>query len=259
MTFIESSDNSKSKSSLFSVLDAKTSFWLGFGVAILSIGTIGFIILGSCLLRNSCSIGSLTAKSNTDSLVDTTGTDTNTAPTPTENVPVVTKDDHVRGNVNAKITLVEYSDFQCPYCGSFHPTMNKIMTEYKDKVRWVYRHFPLSFHPNAQPSALASECASEQGKFWEFADAMFANQDSLGDEYYKKLATDNKLNINKFNDCYTSKKYLSKIQSQAQTGGAAGVDGTPGTFVVDQNGNAVPLKGAVSFETIKAEIDKLLK
>jgi len=224
MTFIESSDNSKSKSSLFSVLDAKTSFWLGFGVAILSIGTIGFIILGSCLLRNSCSIGSLTAKSNTDSLVDTTGT-----------------------------------DFQCPYCGSFHPTMNKIMTEYKDKVRWVYRHFPLSFHPNAQPSALASECASEQGKFWEFADAMFANQDSLGDEYYKKLATDNKLNINKFNDCYTSKKYLSKIQSQAQTGGAAGVDGTPGTFVVDQNGNAVPLKGAVSFETIKAEIDKLLK
>lgn len=257
MTFIEKNPDTNNKSSLFQILDAKTSFWLGFGAAILSIGTIGFIILGSCVLKGSCSIGSFSNKTDSNTVSDTINTNSDT--TPSENVPVVTKDDHIRGNVNAKITLVEYSDFQCPYCGSFHPTMNKVIEEYKDKVRWVYRHFPLSFHPNAQPAALAAECASEQGKFWEFADSMFANQDSLGDEYYKKLATDNKLNIKKFNDCYSSKKYLNKIQSQAQTGGAAGVDGTPGTFVVDQNGNATPLKGAVQYETIKAEIDKLLK
>lgn len=249
------------KQKFFDVIDAKTAFWLGFGTAILALGTIGFILLGTCTLKGSCSIGSFASGANANIAANTgTNTDTTgTAPTPSANVPAVSKDDHIRGNANAKITIIEYSDFQCPYCGAFHPTLNKVMAQYKDKVRWVYRHFPLSFHPNAQPAALASECASEQGKFWEFADAMFANQDSLSDDYYKKLATDNKLDLNKFNSCYTSKKYLSKITAQAQAGGAAGVDGTPGTFIIDQNGNATPLKGAVPFESVAAEIDKLLK
>lgn len=85
----------------------------------------------------------------------------------------VTSSDHVRGNVNAPITLIEFSDFDCPFCKRFHPTMTQLLDEYPDKVRWVYRHLPLTdLHPNAAKKALASECAAEQGKFWEFADRL---------------------------------------------------------------------------------------
>jgi len=250
--------HSTKKVSLFEVLDAKTAFWIGVGTAILGLGTLGFVVLGTCMLKGSCSVSGLGSVVNTNT-VGTNDPGTNSAPVPSGTVPTVTNDDHIKGDKNAKITLIEYSDFQCPFCGAFYPTVNQVLEKYKGKVRLVYRHFPLSFHPNAQPAALAAECANEQGKFWEFADAFFAHQDKLGDDYYKELAQTNKLNLQKFNDCYSSKKYLNKVQAQAKAGGDAGVDGTPGTFVVDQKGNAIPLKGAVPFESVAAEIDKLLK
>ena len=240
---------------LFDLIPSKTAFWIGFATAILVLGTLGFIFLGSCLLRGSCSLPSFEGKTIA---VDKTqaNTDNNTAPS--GEIPVVTADEHIRGDKNAPITLIEYSDFQCPFCKAYHPTVKQVMDQYKGKVRWVYRHFPLSFHPNAEPAALASECASEQGKFWEFADALFANQDSLGDDFYKKLAADNKLNLNKFNDCVSSGKYLEKIRTQAQDGGNAGVTGTPGSFLISKEGRATPITGAVPLQTLTAEIDKLL-
>lgn len=242
--------------SLFDLLNGKNAFWLGFVSAILVLGTLGFIILGSSMIKgNSFAQG---ANDNTYA-IDDTGTDPSNAiaPQPTS-VPVVTEDDQIRGNKNAEVTIIEYSDFECPYCGNFHPTLQQVMDNYGDKVRWVYRHFPLSFHPQALPAANASECAAEQGKFWEFADAMYANQDKLSDDFYKQVVTQNGLNVAKWQDCYTNKKYDSKVQSQAQSGASAGVNGTPGSFIIDKDGNAIPIKGALPYSSVSAAIDQIL-
>ncbi|MBI1908120.1 DsbA family protein [Candidatus Uhrbacteria bacterium] len=167
----------------------------------------------------------------------------------------VTDEDHVRGDIEkAKVVVVEYSDYECPFCGRHHPTMLDIMDKYGDDVAWVYRHFPLSFHPEAKPAALAAECAGEQDKFWEYTDELFANQDSLSDDYYGELADELGLNRSQFDDCVESEKYASKISEDTSSGRAAGVSGTPATFV---NGQLV--SGAVPLETFVDLIDAELE
>ncbi len=167
----------------------------------------------------------------------------------------ITNSDHVLGSSRAKVTMVEFSDFQCPYCGKFAATVKKLMTDYKDKVRLVYRHFPLdSIHPNARPAAEAAECAGEQGKFWEYHDQLFAKQEELGDATFTQIATNLKLNTAKFNECLASDKYMAKIDADYQSGIAAGVQGTPHSIV-----NSTPVSGAVPYEQLKAVIDAELK
>jgi protein-disulfide isomerase len=246
------------KQNLFDIIPSKTAFWLGIGSAILGIGTLGFILLATCMFRGSCSISDLSLKGDSGKGIAVNADPSGEEPAPTGAVPAVTDEDHIKGNKNAPVTLIEYSDFECPYCGAFEPTMDTVLAKYKDQVRLVYRHFPLSFHANAQPAAIASECAAEQGKFWEFHAAMFKNQDALSADFYKKLATDNKLNLTKFNDCVSTQKYLTKIQDQASAGGAAGINGTPGTFVIGKDGTATPITGAVPAETFFTAIDKAL-
>lgn len=243
------------KQNLFDSIPSKTAFWLGTGSAVLALGTLGFLILATCMLRGSCSADSF---ENTNPIVVNTGGDATGGAAPSGSVPAITEDDHVRGNKNAPVTLIEYSDFECPYCGAFVPTVEQALAKYKDQVRLVYRHFPLSFHPSALPAALAAECAAEQGKFWEFHDAMFKNQTNLTNAYFKQLAATNKLNTTKFNDCLSSQKYLDKVQNQAAAGGAAGVNNTPGTFVIDKDGSATPITGAVPAATLNAAIEKAL-
>lgn len=165
----------------------------------------------------------------------------------------ITKDNHVRGNFKAPVTLVEFSDFQCPYCGSFHPTVKQVLQTYGDKVRLVYKHFPLPFHPFAQKGAEASECASEQGKFWEMHDVMFEHQDLLSFDQLKKWAREIGLNGSKFDSCLDSGKFASKVQADLQEGESKGITGTPGTFV---NGQLV--SGAVPFASLKQIIDQAL-
>lgn len=178
----------------------------------------------------------------------TVNTDTNQ---PAGQLAAATNEDHVRGDLKkAEVVVIEYSDFECPFCSRHHPTMVQLAEEYGDKIAWVYRHFPLSFHPEAEPAALASECAAEQGKFWEYADELFANQDSLAADYYGTLAKQLGLNEKKFNDCVSSKKYQAVIDSQAAGGAAAGVNGTPATFI---NGQLV--SGAVPYATLKGIVD----
>ena len=157
---------------LFDNIPSKTAFWIGFATAILSIGFVGFILLGSCMLTNKCSGiklgGDDTGSAAPIAVNNPAPTPDAAAPAPTGTVPAVTKDDHVKGgDASAPVTMIEYSDFQCPYCGAFEPTVAQVLKQYGNKIRFVYRHFPLSFHPNAEPAALASECASEQGKFWQ--------------------------------------------------------------------------------------------
>lgn len=166
----------------------------------------------------------------------------------------ITKNDNVRGKFNAPITLVQYSDFECPFSGRAYPTFKKLLSDYPDKVRLVYKHFPLSFHTNAQKAAESAECAGEQGKFWEYHDKLFENQSGgLSVVNFKQWAGDLNLNTNKFNNCLDSGKYASKVQADEADGQKRGVQGTPATFV---NGQLV--SGAVPYENFKTVIDQIL-
>jgi protein-disulfide isomerase len=216
-------------------------------------------IAATLVFGNLTGLTSAQAVSNSRTATNTAVTQPTTITDPSAAAPsgqlaAVTKDEHIRGDINkAKVVLVEYSDFECPFCGRHHPSMLQAMEDYGDQIAWVYRHYPLSFHPQAMPGALASECADEQGKFWEYADALFANQAALADGYYSTLAGQLGLNQKKFDDCFTSKKYQDKISADQSSGIAAGVSGTPATFV---NGQLV--SGAVPYETLKAVIDAQL-
>ncbi|MBI4281120.1 thioredoxin domain-containing protein [Candidatus Uhrbacteria bacterium] len=188
----------------------------------------------------------------------------NPAP-PSGGVPVVTDNDHARGDRNAPITLIEYSDLECPFCRQFHPTMKQILEAYPGEVRWVYRHFPLSFHANAQKEAEATECAAElggNGAFWAYTDAIFDRTTSNGQGFplanLVPLAKELGLNEQKFKDCLDSDKYASYVRDQMAAGASAGITGTPGTFVVDAAGNSQLIPGALPFESVKQVVDSLL-
>ncbi|HTK03951.1 MAG TPA: thioredoxin domain-containing protein [Candidatus Eisenbacteria bacterium] len=247
-------------------LSPKASFILGLVGGMLVLCTIGFFILLSMALSgNGVSLGS--GSKGGDSYAPSPSPSP-TAPAPDDGsgaaavgeVKPIAADDHVIGPKNAEITLFEYSDFQCPFCQRFHPTMEQLMNapEYKGKLRWVYRHYPLSFHPNAMPAANASECASEQGKFWEFADELFKGQDSLSDAFYGQLADKLKLNRSKFDACYSAKKYQAKITADQASGTTAGVTGTPGTIILAKDGSKQLVPGAVPYEQLKAMVDQAL-
>lgn len=185
------------------------------------------------------------------------------APSPSPQAPTagpvqefkITKDDHIRGDFKAPVTLVEYSDFECPFCGRAYPTFQKLLADYSGKVRLVYKHFPLrSIHPNAQKAAEASECAAEQGKFWEYHDKLFDNQaGGYSLDNFKQWAKDLNLNANKFNDCLDSSKYASKVKADEVDGQTRGVQGTPATFV---NGQLVA--GAVPYAEFQSVVDQAL-
>jgi len=170
----------------------------------------------------------------------------------------VTDSDYIRGNPNAPITIVEYSDFECPFCSRFHPTVQRALDEYGDQVRWVYRHFPLTqIHPNAQPSAEASECVAEQKGsegFWQFADAMFENQGVLGSDLYRRVAGQAGVDLAQFDSCVRSRKYKDKVEADQASGVSLGVSGTPGSFV-----NGTPVRGALPYANLKAIIEEELQ
>ena len=174
----------------------------------------------------------------------------------------VTKDDHIRGDFNAPLTLVEYSDAECPFCKRFHTTMQQIINEYPGKVRWVYRHFPLTqIHPKAPKEAEATECAAEQGKFWEYTDRLFEvtpSNNNLDLAELPKIAAFVKLDVAKFSQCLESGKYTKKVQADLQDAVSAGSQGTPNTILIDANGEKTAISGAQPYENVKALIDSKL-
>lgn len=258
------SQNASSKN-FFDILPSKQAFWLGFATAILSIGTLGFVLLGSCVLQGDCAVDGLAVAqedkdddSGNAAAVAAAVADAEPETLPSGTVPAVSDADYIYGDEDAEITLIEYSDFECPYCERFHPTAKQVVEEYEGKVRWVFRHFPLSFHPNAEDAAVASECAGQQGKFYEYGDELFNNRASLNEDLYFELAADLGLNATDFTTCYEGDEARDKVRAQATDGASAGVTGTPGSFLVDQDGNAVPLKGALPFASIAAAVDDML-
>ncbi|OGJ57896.1 hypothetical protein A3H22_01815 [Candidatus Peribacteria bacterium RIFCSPLOWO2_12_FULL_55_15] len=171
--------------------------------------------------------------------------------------PIDPKADHIRGDLKkAQVAVIEYSDMECPFCKRVHPTYQQIMQTYDDKVVWVYRHFPLSFHQNAEPAAMASECANDLGgndAFWKFTDKIFETQ---GEWAYEKYATELGLDAAKFKDCIASGKFKQHVQDDMNEGSNAGVSGTPGNFVMNlKTQKAQEVSGAQPFESFKAAID----
>lgn len=234
---------------------SKASMFLGFvgkNFLALSVLTAGVMISGSLFYTNGA--GKLGAQIN------------NGQPQQPGNgakVDVSVDDDPILGNKNAKVTIIEFSDYQCPFCRSFwKDALVQIRKDYVDtgKVRFVYRDYPLSFHPMAMPSAQASECADDQGKYWEFHDKLFSEQEKLGQGTVtytvldlKKWAAAIGLNAGQFNQCLDSGKYKAEVEKDMADGTAAGVSGTPSTFI-----NGRQIVGAQPYASFKTIIDEEL-
>ena len=186
-----------------------------------------------------------------------------------ENMNPIEDSDHIRGNPNALVKIVEYSDMECPFCKRFHSTMQQVMDEYgkNGKVAWVYRHFPLdSIHSQARTEAVASECANELGgsdAFWKYADRFFEltpsnNQTNIA-TVLPQIAREIGLDETKFNSCLASKKYDKHIQDDLDNATATGGNGTPWSIVVTASGKKYPLSGAQPYEAVKQLIELALQ
>ena len=162
-------------------------------------------------------------------------------------------DDPIRGNKDAKVTIVQFADFQCPYCGKGNETMTQVMKAYEGKVRMVFRDFPLGFHPRAIPAAIAANCAEKQGKYWEMFDAMMPNQRSLEEEDLVRYATSAGLNLEQWNACRQDPAMAEEVAKDESAGQELGVTGTPAFFV-----NGIMLSGAQPFEQFQSIIDREL-
>ncbi len=159
------------------------------------------------------------------------------------------------GPADAKVTIVEYSDFECPYCEYFYRNTYPLLKQYySTKIRFVFRDFPLQGHPNALPSALAAQCANEQGKFWDYHDLLYNNQASLDGDSLISYAGKIGMDMPKFTDCYKSKKYLKAINASIDDGRTHFVGGTPTFFI---NGEFYEGAGH-SFQELSTLIEKLL-
>lgn len=237
--------------SVFNSLKPKNAFFAGLFGGILVICAIGFFILLAIMLGDE-SDGS---ENNKVGVVNVNSQNVNQAAAPAGTPAPITDSDYIRGDKNAAVVLIEYSDYQCPFCQKHHTTMQQIFDEFGDQVAWVYRHLPLTqLHPLANKASLAAECAGEQGKFWEYTDKLYENQNSITNDYFGQLSGELSLNSTQFNDCLDSNKYQAKINNNSSDANQSGARGTPATFI---NGELVA--GAVPYEQFKGFIESLLQ
>ncbi len=170
--------------------------------------------------------------------------------------------DHIVGSLDAKVTIIEYSDFECPYCSLVYPTLKQAVADMQGQVAWVYREFPLdSIHPEARPAAEAAEClASELGNdaFWKFADAIFGDQKDMNAQLYTTIAAQLGADPKAFADCTSSKKFDSHISSDEAEGVSAGGNGTPFIVVVGKDGTRTSFSGALPLAQVESIIKSVL-
>jgi protein-disulfide isomerase len=169
-------------------------------------------------------------------------------------LPQIKEGDPVFGKEDSNVKMIIFSDFQCPYCKLFHQTLRDTMKIYGDRVAFGFKHLPLSFHAQAENAALASECANEQEKFWEYGDKLFASQTEWsavqGTQKFKDYAKTIGLKTAEFNQCLDGKKYQDKIDAGKAEAAGFGISGTPASFVNGQFNN-----GVIGLEQLKAAID----
>jgi protein-disulfide isomerase len=221
-------------------------------VAIVVAGALVAGALFFALSNNGGSVGTNQPAPNIPEEVDTT-----------DQVRPVTQDDHIKGSSNPKVTIVEYSDFECPFCKRFHETMNQVLSE-EDDVAWVFRQFPLDqLHPrNARRAAIASECAGDLGgeqAFWTFTDGYFeatpANDQTDLDTLVPQLVAKAGIDQATFDACVASGKYDKHVQDDVDNAVATGGRGTPWSIVITASGDTVPLNGAQPLSAVKQLIE----
>lgn len=159
-----------------------------------------------------------------------------------------------KGPADAKVTIIEFSDFQCPFCSKGRATIEEVLKAYPKEVRVVFKNLPLDFHPHAEPAARAALAAGKQGKFWEMHDALFEHQTELGEKFYESQAESLGLDMGKFKKDMSSDEVTKQIESDKKLAGENGIQGTPGFFV-----NGVAVKGAYPVAHFKMIIDRWLK
>ncbi len=176
----------------------------------------------------------------------------------------ISQDDHILGNPNAKIIIVEYSDTECPFCKVFHYTMQKIVDNNQGQVAWVYRHFPIdSLHQKAFHEAEATECAWEQGgndAFWKYTNRLFevtTSNDGLAASELPKIAQYVGLDVTAFNACLSSGKYKEKVAADVTDGGQAGVRGTPSSFILVKGKLVDTIPGALPYDSVMEMLSKV--
>ena len=183
------------------------------------------------------------------------------------NMKPISACDHILGNPEANIIVVEYSDTECPYCKTFQATMKRVISEYgkSGKVAWVYRHFPIaSRHPKAPHEAEATECANELGgptKFWQYLDALYEKTPSnngLDPAELPKIASAVGLDVKAFNTCLSSGKYTAMVQASYEDALKAGGRGTPNSILVSKDGTKTTVEGAYPYEQFKEILDAAL-
>jgi protein-disulfide isomerase len=157
------------------------------------------------------------------------------------------------GGAKAPVTIIEFSDYQCPFCGRAEGVVDQVMQHYGSKVRLVYRDFPLPMHPQARPASEAANCANAQGKFWEYHAKLFANQTALGEDKLKEYAKDVGLDATKFEQCLKDQPFKAAIDKDVADGEKVGVNGTPAFFI-----NGRMLSGALPLDKFKEVIDEEL-
>jgi len=237
-------------------------FFLGLFAGIASCTTLALIFLVSSIVSGKgLNIGSAPVVAAQQPVAPVAQQPTEPSAPSQPVKPVDEKTDHIIGAKNAKVTLIEYSDFECPFCKRHYTTLEDVLKAYPNDVRLVYRHYPLSFHENAMKEAEATECAAELGgndAFWKYYHKIFTLSPGGGTGFAldrlvptaKEIGLDEK----KFKECLDSGKYVAKVNQEMAEGAASGVQGTPGTFV---NGQLV--EGAQPLATFKAMIDAELK
>lgn len=161
----------------------------------------------------------------------------------------------VRGPAEAPVTIMTFSDYQCPYCIRSEPVLAEVLSRYPEQVRLIHRHFPLdSIHPQARPAAEAAMCADEQGRFWDFHDAIFARGGRLEADSFAEIGRELELDLETLGQCMGERRYRDFVQSDFEAGEAAGVTGTPAFFV-----NGIALKGARNADEISEIVDAELE
>lgn len=226
------------------------------------------IFFGFALIAAAIYFGGAPIGGDTDTSAVESAPEEQTAQTPdAADVPPVTEDDHIRGNPNAPIMLVEYSDYDCPFCKRFHDTMNRIMAEYGESgdVAWVYRHMPLQqLHPNAPEIAAAAECVGSLGgdeAFWNFTDEIFDNRGSNDPTNMVQLPTYAEtagVSPEAYNECVEEGRFTDRVDGQLQDALDAGARGTPHTFVMVGDQQAA-INGAQPYENVRQIIENLLR
>src|SRR3989338_6689654 len=217
----------------------------------------GIIIAGAVLLKDTKAPNAIIPSNSPGNL-------------PAPSARPVTSSDHIIGNINAKIVIVEYSDLECPYCKVFHQTMHKVVSDNSGNVAWVFRHYPIpQLHPKAFREAEATECAWGQGgnnAFWKYTDRLFEvtpSNNRLEDSELTNIASYVGLNLPSFNDCLSSGKYKEKVQADVEDGLKAGLNqqgrGTPFSLILKKGEIVDTIPGAEPYEMVKQKIDSLLK